>query len=1038
MTDRKVRSLLPVNRTFAAQKSVQYDAFLSYSRDSDGEFAPAFHAQLLEFDKRDDVPDLNIFLDRTGLANNSSLWDAIERKLERSRYFILFASEGAASSKYVTKEVEWWLEHRELDTILVALTSGRIVWDQTANAIDTISSTALPAPLAEVLDHEPKWTDLTGLRQRRFWRHHPDRPTAFAELVAPLRGPDVSTEEILSTHIARQSSGRVRGNLVNVALGVMLALSIGAFAFADREADRANEAVNADAAHLLGARSYAAYQDDPVTAQLLAAEAVQRLDDAQNRSALFNAVTASDPADPYLLRTVDLPGETVLADDVATTTGGIVGRTDAGDLVRWNLDDRGDGDSTGDSDGTGGGDEENEIEVLHGDRTPFSRVAEQARSSTGHTSIIDGSSDGSVVAAVDDLGVTIGWFGSAPDGTSERQTHFDLAGTTAVALTSEGDRLVVAWHDADSGRDKIGSLDLRDLDLDDLKPEDGAPAGADHLAFYALADTELAVTSLAVGSSRTLTVADSAAGVLELRNLDNLTLSDPVSVDLPKDSVPSPSLRDWATLATDGDSTTVTVHHWADGSSRAADCPVPRAWSDPELVAIDDETTRALVTTDEGLVACEVHAGIGEHRTWHLSGVHEPGPPVLLGVERVIAASGGRIALWSTAETHGDAPLPGSAGTAAATGAAGPTPVLATFRDDEAETTSTAMSWSDGSVMIHGLGTVTLPDDSDDVGRPLLPVWLDRNRLLLITAEGDAYRTQGGTVAEHEAGFRDLVVPILDGRDPDCARFVSAQRTQDDILLADACSNLYLLDEGLETKAMYVPSPPGEAPRLGTEWAEPGRIDVTDDGSRVAVAPRDFALRVADLDAAAADRPASVWTVRGSSVAQVHLMGPDPAEVTSRPGRLITLGEDSVVRERSIDGPDNPRDLGISGTYGDVMAVLPGPDLVARNQGTALSFFDIRTGLRIGELATSLYAPEGQVAAGSVSADDGQLLVVQDHGVTAEWAFSDDQMIARACAMAGRDATSQELPEGVEPRQEPTCESALLPGGRVSTDQNAG
>ncbi|WP_036959400.1 TIR domain-containing protein, partial [Promicromonospora kroppenstedtii] len=368
MTDRIVRSLLPTSRAgrvarnsraHAAPPSGGYDAFLSYSRDSDGEFAPAFHAELLDFDKRDDVPDLNVFLDRTGLANNPSLWDAIERKLERSDYLILFASEGAASSKYVAKEVAWWLDHRGPETLLVALTSGKIVWDQTANEIDAISTTALPAPLVERIDHEPKWTDLTRLRQRRFWRHHPDRPGVLAELVAPLRGADVSTEEILSAHIARQSSAGLRNRLVNMALAVMLVLSIGAFAYAQREADRANEAVNANEAHLLGATSHVVHQDDPATAQLLAVEAVRRLRDGQTRTALFNAVTANEPADPYLLRTVDVPEETGLA-DVAPTAAGVVGRTETGDLVRWNPDD---GAPT----------------VLRGDRTPFGSVTGSGR-----------------------------------------------------------------------------------------------------------------------------------------------------------------------------------------------------------------------------------------------------------------------------------------------------------------------------------------------------------------------------------------------------------------------------------------------------------------------------------------------------------------------------------------------------------------------------------------------------------------------------------------------------------------------------------
>ena len=132
----------------------------------------------------------------------------------------------------------------------------------------------------------------------------------------------------------------------------MLALSVAAFGYALREASRANEAVNANAAHLLGATSHVVHQDDPAMAQLLAVEAVERLRDGQTRTALFNAVTANEPADPYLLRTVDVPEETELA-DVAPTGTGVVGRTDMGDLVRWNPDD-------------------GEPAVLRGDRTPFS------------------------------------------------------------------------------------------------------------------------------------------------------------------------------------------------------------------------------------------------------------------------------------------------------------------------------------------------------------------------------------------------------------------------------------------------------------------------------------------------------------------------------------------------------------------------------------------------------------------------------------------------------------------------------------------
>src|SRR5690606_37533258 len=130
------------------------------------------------------------------------------------------------------------------------------------------------------------------------------------------------------------------------------------------------------------------------------------------------------------------------------------------------------------------------------------------------------------------------------------------------------------------------------------------------------------------------------------------------------------------------------------------------------------------------------------------------------------------------------------------------------------------------------------------------------------------------------------------------AEIVSAQRTRNEVLLVDACSGLHLLDAGLQERALHVPGPLGSTPRLRSEWAQPGRVAVADDGSQAAVAPRDFSLRVADLGAAARGET-DVWTVRGSSVAQVHMIGArSSAEDTSLPDQLVTLGVDSKVRLR--------------------------------------------------------------------------------------------------------------------------------------------
>src|SRR6185503_7265797 len=51
----------------------------------------------------------NVFLDDTNLAANPDLWLALREKISATSFFILFASPEAAQSKWVKKELVWWL-----------------------------------------------------------------------------------------------------------------------------------------------------------------------------------------------------------------------------------------------------------------------------------------------------------------------------------------------------------------------------------------------------------------------------------------------------------------------------------------------------------------------------------------------------------------------------------------------------------------------------------------------------------------------------------------------------------------------------------------------------------------------------------------------------------------------------------------------------------------------------------------------------------------------------------------------------------------
>jgi len=91
---------------------MKYDAFISYSFTADKRIAPALQKGLIKLAK----PllkrrALNVFRDETDLSVTPELWESIKKGLATSRYFILLASPESAKSKWVQKEIKFWLEN---------------------------------------------------------------------------------------------------------------------------------------------------------------------------------------------------------------------------------------------------------------------------------------------------------------------------------------------------------------------------------------------------------------------------------------------------------------------------------------------------------------------------------------------------------------------------------------------------------------------------------------------------------------------------------------------------------------------------------------------------------------------------------------------------------------------------------------------------------------------------------------------------------------------------------------------------------------
>src|SRR6478609_8139263 len=71
---------------------------------------------------------LRVFRDSTDLTASPDLWGKVTEAMDRSRYLIVVLSPHAAASKWVNKEVSYWLHHRGPDHLLFVVAGGSVAW----------------------------------------------------------------------------------------------------------------------------------------------------------------------------------------------------------------------------------------------------------------------------------------------------------------------------------------------------------------------------------------------------------------------------------------------------------------------------------------------------------------------------------------------------------------------------------------------------------------------------------------------------------------------------------------------------------------------------------------------------------------------------------------------------------------------------------------------------------------------------------------------------------------------------------------------
>jgi hypothetical protein len=133
---------------------------------------------------------------------------------------VLLASPQSAASKWVGREISWWIQHRDPNRILPVVTDGYLAWDQLTDRLDAAASTAVPPVLAGAFVAEPRWVDLRWARAEADLNLRDSRfRGVVADLAAPLRG--VAKDELESEEL-RQHRRTVRTAIAGVAMLAVL------------------------------------------------------------------------------------------------------------------------------------------------------------------------------------------------------------------------------------------------------------------------------------------------------------------------------------------------------------------------------------------------------------------------------------------------------------------------------------------------------------------------------------------------------------------------------------------------------------------------------------------------------------------------------------------------------------------------------------------------------------------------------------------------------------------------------------------------
>jgi hypothetical protein len=301
----------------------RYAAFMSYSHALDGALAPALQTSLEQFGRvwyRRRA--LRVFRDTTNLAATPHLWGSIEQALRGCEWFILLASPESAESKWVRREVDWWLCNRSQNRLIFVVTAGSVAWDDVTGHVDRQRTNALPPVFAVGEFPEPLWVDLRELRAAE--STDPAYQSAVVDIAATLHGRP--KDDLVGEQIRQHRKRRRSIIFAIVALVVLTLTSIITAGLAVAQRDRAVEQTKVATSRLLLSQAEAAIANDPRIALQLGITARHIHPDPETRSGLINLLRNTryagtlDTFADSVLSVEFIPGKPILATGSADGT----------------------------------------------------------------------------------------------------------------------------------------------------------------------------------------------------------------------------------------------------------------------------------------------------------------------------------------------------------------------------------------------------------------------------------------------------------------------------------------------------------------------------------------------------------------------------------------------------------------------------------------------------------------------------------------------------------------------------------------------